>query len=403
MLKRWHKITLFVLVLLIALRLALPYIVLHYLNKYLADLGGYTGHVEDVNIALIRGAYQIEDLTIQKVSGKRKQPFLDVPLMDLSVEWKSLFKGAIVGEVEVYRPEVNFSFSEDESQRQTGEEVDWTKIVKDLMPISINRFVVREGDVSLVSLFDTYKDAIELKNLNVDILNIRNVEDRADPLPSPIFARGDVPGYGGTLKFDSRFNLLRQIPDFDYSLAFENLQLVKLNALVKPLTGVDFEKGTVSVYSELAMRNEKFNGYVKPLTNGMQVFKWKEGDKRTIGEFFLELFGEGASELLENQKKDQFATRVPLAGTAKTVDTDVWTILINVIWNAYVEAFDKKVDNTVTFQDAVKGIKDTIKENREERKKERQERREQRKEEKEKKREERREKREQKKAQREAS
>jgi len=396
MLKRWHKITLFVLVLLIALRLALPYIVLHYLNKYLADLGEYTGHVEDVNIALLRGAYQIEELTIQKISGKRKQPFLDVPLMDLSVEWKSLFKGAIVGEVEVYRPEVNFSFSKDESQRQTGEDVDWTKIVKDLLPININRFVVREGDVTLLNLFDASKEAIELKNLNVDVLNIRNVEDRTDPLPSPVIARGDVPGYGGTLKFDSRFNLLRQMPDFDYSMAFENLQLPKLNTLAKPLTGVDFEKGTVSLYSEMAMRDGKFNGYFKPLTDNMQIFKWKEGDKRTIGQFFLELFGEGATELLENQKRDQFATRIPLAGTANSVDTDVWTILINVVWNAYVDAFEKKVDNTVTFKDAVAGIKDTIQKNREERKKERQERREERKREREKHREERRAKREQK-------
>lgn len=400
MLKRWHKITLFVLVLLIALRLALPYIVLHYLNKYLADLGEYTGHVEDVNIALIRGAYQIEDLTIQKVAGKRKQPFLDVPLMDLSVEWKSLFKGSIVGEVEVYRPEVNFSFSKDESQRQTGEEVDWTKIVKDLMPININRFVVREGDVSLLNLFDASKEAIEMKNLDVDILNIRNVEDRADPLPSPVIARGDVPGYGGTLKFDSRFNLLRQMPDFDYSLAFDNLQLPKLNSLAKPLTGVDFERGTVSLYSEMAMRDGKFNGYFKPLTNGMRIFDWKEEDGRTVGQFFKELFAEGASELLENQKRDQIATRVPLAGTAESVDTDVWTIVINVIWNAYVDAFDKKVDNTVTFKDAVSGIKETIQKNREARKKEREERREQRKEEKEQRREERKEKREQKKAER---
>ena len=403
MLKRWHKITLSVLVLLIALRLALPYIVLHYLNKYLADLGGYTGHVEDVNIALLRGAYQIEDLTIQKVSGKRKQPFLDVPLMDLSVEWKSLFKGSIVGEVEVYRPEVNFSFSEDESQRQTGEEVDWTKIVKDLMPISINRFVVREGDVSLLSLFDASKEAIELKNLDVDILNIRNVEDRTDPLPSPVIARGDVPGFGGTLKFDSRFNLIRQTPDFDYTMAFENLQLTKLNTLAKPLTGVDFERGTVSLYSEMAMRNGRYNGYFKPLTNGMRIFDWKEGDGRTVGQFVKELFAEGAAELLENQKQDQIATRVPLAGTAETTETDIWTILINVIWNAYVEAFDKQVDNTVTFQDAVKGIKDTIKENREERKQERQERREKRKEEREKKREERREKKEAKRAGRETA
>ncbi|MCY7350272.1 MAG: DUF748 domain-containing protein [Cytophagaceae bacterium] len=383
MLKRWnwasaHKITLFVLVLLVALRLALPYIVLHYLNKTLADLGEYTGHAEDVNIALLRGAYQIEELQIEKIAGKKKQPFLNVPLMDLSVEWKSLFEGAIVGEVEVYQPELNFSFSEDESQRQTGEEVDWTKIVKDLLPININRFVVRDGDISLVSLFDASKDAIELKALDVDILNIRNVEDRADPLPSPVTARGDVPGYGGTLKFDSRFNLIRQMPDFDYNMKFENLQLPKLNSFVKPVTGVDFERGTVSLYSEMAMRDGKFNGYFKPLTNGMRIFDWKEKDGRTIGQFFKELFSEGAAELLENQKLDQIATRVPIGGTAKDVKTDAWTVIINVLWNAYVGAFQKNVDNNVAFKDAKADFGEVIDKAREVRKEERDERREKR-------------------------
>ncbi len=395
MLKRWswapaHKITLFILALLIALRIALPFIVLHYLNKSLADLGGYTGHVEDVNIALLRGAYQIEDLRIEKIAGKKKQPFLNVPLMDLSVEWKSLFKGAIVGEVEAYRPELNFSFSKDKSQRQTGEEVDWTKIVKGLLPININRFVVRDGDVSLVSLFNPGQDAIELKNLNVDILNIRNVEDRADPLPSPVLARGDVPGYGGTLRFDSRFNLIRQLPDFNYNLAFERLQLPKLNSLVKPLTGVDFERGTVSLYSEMAMRDGKFNGYFKPLTNGMRIFDWKENDKRTVGQFFLELFAEGVSELLENQKQDQIATRVPIGGTVKDAKTDVWTIVVNLLWNAYVGAFHKTVDNNVAFKDAKASFGDLVKKAREVRKKERQGRREERKAERKKRREERR-------------
>lgn len=389
MLKRWHKITLFFLALLIALRIALPFIVLHYLNKYLANLGEYTGHVEDVDIALLRGAYQIEDLRIEKIAGKKKQPFLYIPLMDLSVEWKSLFKGAIVGEIEVIRPEVNFSFAKDKASRQTGEELDWTKIVKDLLPININRFVVREGDVSLVSLFDTSKDAIELKNFDVDILNIRNVEDRADPLPSPVFAKGDVPGYGGTLKFDSRFNLLRQMPDFNYNLSFNDLQLPKLNSLAKPYTGVDFERGTVSLYSEMAMRDGKFNGYFKPLTNGMRIFDWKEEDGRTVGQFFKELFAEGAAELLENQKTDQIATRIPIGGTAKSVDIDLWTIILNVLWNAYVGAFQKNVDNNVAFKDAKADFGDVVKKAREVRKKEREEKREKRKKEREKRREER--------------
>lgn len=52
--------------LLLLLRLFLPSIVLHFVNKELKDMEEYTGHVEDIDIALIRGAYVIDGIEILK-------------------------------------------------------------------------------------------------------------------------------------------------------------------------------------------------------------------------------------------------------------------------------------------------------------------------------------------------
>jgi hypothetical protein len=56
-------------------------------------MGDYTGHVEDINIALLRDTYQLDNFVIRKINGKIKKPFVEIPKTDLSVEWKSLFKG----------------------------------------------------------------------------------------------------------------------------------------------------------------------------------------------------------------------------------------------------------------------------------------------------------------------
>ncbi|RAK02541.1 uncharacterized protein DUF748 [Larkinella arboricola] len=386
--KRSTKIVLALVVLLIVARLLLPYIVLRYLNKMLADMGSYTGHVEDVNIALIRGAYQIEDLRIRKINGKIKEPFLYIPKTDLSVEWESLFKGSLVGEVECYQPELNFSFSDSEQASQTGEELDWTKLVKDLLPIQINRFAVYGGKVDLLNLFEATKTNLSLEKVAVDIRNIRNVEDNQSRLPSPVTASGDVPGWGGTMKFQAGMNLLKVFPDFNYNLSFNNLQLVKLNDLAREYGNVDFEKGTVSVISEMAMYDGKFVGYFKPLTKDMKIFKFKEpGEKRTVGRFFTELLAEGGQAILKNHKLDQVATRIPIQGTVENTETEVWPIIIGVLRNAYVKAFTAEFDNTVTFKDAVQNLKQDYKEKRAEKKAERKERREARKEERQQKRE----------------
>jgi len=383
------KILLAVLVLLVVARLLLPYFVVRYVNRVLADMGSYTGRIEDVNIALLRGAYQIQDLNIRKVNGKIKKPFLHIPTTDLSIEWASLFKGSLVGEVETYRPQLNFAFSEEETRSQTGADVDWTKLVKDLMPIQINRFAVFDGEINLINVFSTVKADLSLKNFQGEIRNIRNVEELGTRLPSPVRASGDVPGYGGTMGFKADMNLLKQMPDFSYQLRFDEVSLPKINTIAKEFSGVDFEQGTISVYSEMAMYNGRLVGYLKPLTKDMKIFKLKEGDNRTVGQFFKEVLAEAGTQVLKNQKRDQVATKIPLSGTVEEVKTDFWPILFGVLRNAYVEAFRKEFDNTVSFQDALKGLKEDYKERRAERKAERKERREERKEARRKRREER--------------
>ena len=64
-------------------------------------------------------------------------------------------------------------------------------------------------------------------------------------------------GYGGTMNFSANMNLLKEVPDFDYNLRFTDLQLVKLNDLAREYANVDFDRGTVSVYSEMAMLQQK--------------------------------------------------------------------------------------------------------------------------------------------------
>lgn len=377
--------------LLIVGRLLLPYFVLRYVNKVLADMGSYTGRIEDVNIALLRGAYQIENLRIRKINGKVKEPFLYIPKADLSIEWKSLFKGELVGEVEAYEPELNFAFSNNESERQTGEEVDWTVLVKDLLPIQINRFAVINGRIDLASLITKPRADLSMQRFNGEIRNIRNVEEVSGKLPSPVWATGDIPGYGGTMRFDANMYLLKPMPDFNYDLRFTNIEMTKLNEMARAYANIDFERGRLNVFSEMAMNDGKLNGYVKPLTKEMKIFKLNENENRSVGRFFTELLAQGGTALLKNQKLDQVATRIPLSGTVEEVKVGLWPTIFGVLRNAYIQAFKGEFDNDITFKDALSNFREDLKEKRAERKAERREKREKRKEERQQRREQRRE------------
>ncbi len=345
-----------ILVLLIAIRIALSPVVKWYLNtKVLADMGAYTGRVYDVDIALIRGAYAIDSLVIEKVGGEMEEPFVVLPRTDLSVEWKSLFDGAIVGEIETTNPVINFAFSSDSTQSQTGTETDWTEVVKDLMPIRINRVAVNNGRIKLVGLDEASKTDLSLKAFNLEMTNLQNVLNGDEVLPSDIIASAEAPDYSGRFHMTAQANVLRQIPNFDYNAKFEGIDMTSLNPMVKHYSGMDFEKGVLNVYSEMAMRDGTYEGYFKPLAEDMTIFRLDEddpkGDKRSVGEFIKELFVEGASEIVENQRKQLFATRVPISGTIENSRTDIWTTIISLFSNAYIQAFQAQLDDRVDYQD----------------------------------------------------
>ena len=98
------KVLLGLLLFVIAFRIALPHLVKRYINKTLDELPGYSGHVEDVDIHLIRGAYAIDNLMLTEDGANPKYPFLQFPRTDLSIQWKALFKGKLVGEVTLSSP-----------------------------------------------------------------------------------------------------------------------------------------------------------------------------------------------------------------------------------------------------------------------------------------------------------
>src|SRR5690349_8428154 len=90
-----------IIILLLIIRLILPYVVLGLVNDRLTKVKGYYGHVDDIDIALIRGAYQLDSIYLNKMDSvtQKQTEFFSASEIDLSIEWKALFKGSIVGEV----------------------------------------------------------------------------------------------------------------------------------------------------------------------------------------------------------------------------------------------------------------------------------------------------------------
>ncbi len=347
-LRKRYIIILSIVLVLVIVRLILPYFIVKYVNKAMANnIAPYKGSISDVDLSLLSGSYRICDMKIDLVDEHGEKPFFHAPNIDLSVEWAALLKGGFVGEIDIEQPLVNFKFSK--KGNQTGEEVKWVQLAKDLMPIQINRLYIDNGKVNF-----SYSDGaapdynMDFERFYLEVNNMRNVEDETNPLPSPIVATADSPGYGGKFVFTADAMFLKEIPDFNYDARFENAQLTAFNETFKHFTGMDFEAGSVSLYSEMAMKDGKYVGYFKPLLKNAKIFKLKEKD-RTFFQGVKELFSEGVQEVFENQSIKQTAARIPIEGTVGKSAVNVWETIVSSFMNAYIKAFQFQLDDSIDF------------------------------------------------------
>jgi hypothetical protein len=352
--KRFHftrvwKIITIVVVVLIIFRLLLPSILLKYSNKSLAELHGYYGHINDIDVALYRGAYKINDMYLNKVdsSSKKQTEFFKVKTIDLSIEWKALFDGRLVGELVFQSPKLVFTKDRAEISDVKKDTNDFRKVLKDLMPLKINRFEVNDGSIHYVDNSSTPKVDIALQNTYILAENLKNVEDKKAELPSPVTARADV--YGGTLSLNMKMDVLAKKTRFDMNAEMKNANLVSVNDFLKAYGNFDVNKGTLGLYTEFAAKNGRYTGYVKPIIKDLKVIG-PEDKKDNFFQKAWEAIVGTAGKILENPKKEQIATKVPVEGSFNNSNTDVIEAIWELLKNAFIQALMPSVDDQINIK-----------------------------------------------------
>ncbi|WP_337159858.1 DUF748 domain-containing protein [Pseudomonas putida] len=345
---RWPLIGLASLIaLLLALHLALPYLVRNYLNDRLADMGDYRGQIADVDLAWWRGAYQINDLKIVKTTGKVPVPFLDAPLIDLSVSWRSLwYDHAVVAEVVFVHPELNFVDGGNKQNSQTGQGTDWRQQLEKLLPITLNEVRIENGTLTFRNF--NSKPPVDLKatQLQANIRNLTNVRDEK--------GRRDAHFDGtarllGDARVESRatFDPFSDFDDFEFRLRATDIQLRRLNDFASAYGKFDFNAGHGDLVIEAQAENGRLHGYIKPLLRDVDVFNWQQDVEDKDKGFFRSIWEAlvGASEtVLKNQPKNQFATRVELRGSVHQRNISAFEAFLQILRNGFIQAFNARYE-----------------------------------------------------------
>ena len=165
-------------------------------RKMEADLNnrlkGYTVRIGRLDFHPVGLSLDLKELTIYQTAHP-DPPIAHIPNLSASVHWKALLGGRFVADFELDNPTVRFDltqFSEEARDETPIKEKGWQDAVQAIYPLKINRFVIRNADV-------TYIDKgpfrpLRITQLNFIAENIRNVQSEEGTYPSPFEIEGVV-------------------------------------------------------------------------------------------------------------------------------------------------------------------------------------------------------------------
>jgi len=149
-------------------------------------LKGYTVRIGRLDFHPVGLSLDLKESTIYQ-SAHPDPPIAHIPNLSASVHWKALLRGRFVADFELDNPTVRFDltqFSQEARDETPIKEKGWRDAVQAIYPLKINRFVIRNADI-------TYIDKgpfrpLRITKLNFLAENIRNVESEKGTYPSPV-------------------------------------------------------------------------------------------------------------------------------------------------------------------------------------------------------------------------
>jgi hypothetical protein len=328
---------------LVIVHLMLAIWVRDYVNRKLSEIPEYRGHVAAVTLHLWRGAYQVHHVKIEKTTGKVPVPFFSAPLVDLSVQWKALFDGALVGEIDFYDAKMNFVNAPSKDATQVGVDKPWAQKIKQLFPLRINRFAAHNGEIHYRDFSKEPKVDVVVDQVQLVGTNLTNSKKLSKSLIADIRVQGR-PLRAGDGRSQISLDPYAPRPTFALNVEVKEVPLVKLNDFAKGYGGFTFEEGTLGLAMEASAKNGAYNGYVEPVFDHMGIFNPEHDSENPISFVWQAILG-GITEIVRNYSKDRFGTRVPFSGTFDDPKPDVAATIFNAFRNAFVKAFEGKLEN----------------------------------------------------------
>jgi Domain of Unknown Function (DUF748) len=173
-----------------------------------------------------------------------------------------------------------------------------------------------------------------ISDMNVDLDSMSN---RLEEGTGVVKMTGKFMGSGPTVMIGT-FRPEKPRPDFNLEVKIIKTQVKSFNNLLRAHGDVDTMSGTFAFFSELSVKNNRIDGYVKPFLKDVEVYDPSQDKDKALTHKVYEAVIGGVLGLFENTPRDEVATVTDVSGPVDDPEAKTWQIVGKLVQNAFFEA-----------------------------------------------------------------
>jgi hypothetical protein len=347
---RWRQILAWFLAVIIAARIAAPYVLTAVANHMLQRPGDIRGSINGISLSLLTGGYAIHGLhlyAIDHASGQW-QPLLVIDDIDCTTEWSALLHGELAGHIALIRPVLTVEVHSpapapaapaapvptvpQSALLPNGVHERWQDRLGRLIRLDIDRLGVVDGQL-------WYRDPAH--DLTAALTHISGKVTGLVVMPGAENRRAtydftaDTPGRG-QLMVEGDLDPVAVHPTFIAKARLEHVHLPDINPITARFDHLTFAAGRFSGYAEMVADGRRITGYTKVLFRDLDVATYRDLHRSAVARVFWRLVVKAGEEIFENSDSHQQGARFVIAGRVDDPAVGVWDIVGSALRNAFV-------------------------------------------------------------------
>jgi hypothetical protein len=211
------------------------------------------------------------------------------------------------------------------------------------LKVKIEHGKILNSEIGFVNTAASRDYRVFMSDMNVEMDNFSNRLEEGTGL---VKMTGKFMGSGPTT-VSASFRPEKPRPDFDLEVRIVKTKVKTLNNLFRAYGDVDTAAGTFAFFSELSVKDNRINGYVKPFLKDVEVYDPQQDQNKAASQKIYEAVVGSVLDLLKNIPHDEVATKTDLSGAVENPQANTWEIVEKLVQNAFFKAilpgFERKV------------------------------------------------------------